>query len=195
MVWRSATLAAMWNPEQLRARLAALAAADPDLRSFGSTRHRYQLGATLSTAEIAAFETEYGIVLPAAYRTFLLEVGDGGAGPYYGLFALADERLPDYETEERRDSGHLAREFPHVSAWNAVELTEHEYNHARWNEGSLIVAEFGCGAFFRLVVSGPARGEVWFDDRAADAGITPVGEFAAWYLGWLNAAGVGRSGG
>jgi ABC-type Na+ transport system ATPase subunit NatA len=36
-----------------------------------------------------------------------------------------------------------------------------------------VLPEFGRGAYFRLVVTGPARGQVWFDDLASDQGITP----------------------
>jgi hypothetical protein len=36
-----------------------------------------------------------------------------------------------------------------------------------------------------LVVTGPARGQVWIDDRGADAGIDPETDFTDWYLGWL----------
>jgi hypothetical protein len=65
-------------------------------------------------------------------------------------------------------------------------MSEDEYFDLRWTAGSLIIAEFGCGAFHRLIVSGPARGQVWFDDCANDAGLTPGAEFEPWYLDWLT---------
>ncbi|MFJ9784253.1 hypothetical protein ACIRSS_32080 [Amycolatopsis sp. NPDC101161] len=44
-----------------------------------------------------------------------------------------------------------------------------------------------CGAYFRLVVTGPERGRLWFDDRGSDGGVSPVGAgFREWYLKWLN---------
>lgn len=179
----------MWDPERIHARLAVLRAGDTALSRFGAERHRYELGPTLSEPEVAAFEVEHHIELPESYRSFVLDVGDGGAGPYYGLFSLDDRRLPEYEKVERRQPDQLSTDFPHTTEWNAVELGEHEYGHERWSTGSLIVAEFGCGGFFRLVVSGPARGQIWFDDRASDAGLKPVGEFSRWYEEWLAGAG------
>ncbi|WP_232660616.1 hypothetical protein [Pseudonocardia sp. TRM90224] len=65
-------------------------------------------------------------------------------------------------------------------------ISEDEYFDVRRTAGSLIIAEFGCGAFHRLVVTGPARGQVWFDDRASDGGLSPQTDFRTWYEGWLE---------
>lgn len=47
------------------------------------------LGPVLSEAEISAFETAHGVLLPEAYRLFLKHLGSGGGGPpEYGLAAL-----------------------------------------------------------------------------------------------------------
>jgi hypothetical protein len=52
--------------------------------------------------------------------------------------------------------------------------------------GSMALCHFGCGAVFRLVVTGPGRGQVWFDDRGSDGGISPAAaDFRTWYLDWL----------
>lgn len=48
------------------------------------------LNPTLSESQLAAFENEYRIALPEEYRTFLLQVGDGGLGPGDGLTTLAE---------------------------------------------------------------------------------------------------------
>lgn len=47
----------------------------------------------------------------------------------------------------------------------------------------MIIDEYGCAAFHRLIVTGEARGQVWFDDRASDGALTPGPTFAAWYCG------------
>ena len=43
----------------------------------------------------------------------------------------------------------------------------------------------------RLVVTGENAGEVWFDNRSNDYGLTPIKyrgprAFLAWYEGWLD---------
>jgi hypothetical protein len=49
-------------------------------------RHRHQLGPVLTAAQVTTFEAEHSVTLPTAYRSFLLDVANGGAGPHYGLF-------------------------------------------------------------------------------------------------------------
>lgn len=185
----------MWDASDIQARLAVMSAEDPQLRRFGATRHRYRLGPILSEADVAAFEAHHRITLPDAYRSFLLTVGDGGAGPDHGLYPLSGDGLREDDGNERWQSGHLATPFPHTQRWspwesrdpNAVSNDEYLASFdARWVTGSLVIAEFGSGAFHRLVVTGPARGQVWFDDRAADGGLAPEADFPAWYQNWLH---------
>ncbi|MEU1591074.1 SMI1/KNR4 family protein [Micromonospora sp. NPDC005710] len=189
----------MWDVEDIRARLAAMRAEDRELQRFGARRHRYRFGPTLREADLAAFEGHHHITLPDTYRSFLREVGDGGAGPYCGLFPLDGEGLSDQDREERLRPGYLATPFPHTQAWNPAYhvpepgvpgpgdmMTEDEYFDERWTAGSLVIAEFGCGAFHRLIITGPTRGQVWFDDRAADGGLTPEADFPDWYQDWLH---------
>ena len=59
--------------------------ADPDCRFFGVDTHRYRFGPCLTDNDLQSIEAHYGITLPDDYRRFLLEIGNGGAGPGYGL--------------------------------------------------------------------------------------------------------------
>jgi SMI1 / KNR4 family (SUKH-1) len=182
----------VWSADAVRARLAAARAADPELRRFGADTHRYALGPPLDEAAVAEFEARHGVVLPAAHRSFLTEVGDGGAGPYYGLYPLDGSGLHPVDVDERARPGHLAAAFPHTVAWNPVyygphpEITEDDYSADEQTAGSLVICHYGCGALFRLVVTGPARGQVWFDDRCSGGGLTPGPDFATWYGDWLH---------
>jgi hypothetical protein len=57
---------------------------------FGAKRHKFVANPCLSEREIIEFETTHGLSLPADYRNFLMNVGNGGAGPAYGLFKLGE---------------------------------------------------------------------------------------------------------
>ncbi|MFJ5121733.1 SMI1/KNR4 family protein [Kitasatospora sp. NPDC088548] len=48
---------------------------------FGAIGHQFRLEPVLSPAELAELEAQIGVRLPQEYRTFLLTVGAGGAGP------------------------------------------------------------------------------------------------------------------
>jgi hypothetical protein len=61
--------------------------------------------------------------------------------------------------------------------------------------GLLYLCHLGCAYREALVISGPARGQMWADDSADDSGFRPLHEtdgtptdFARWYRGWLKQA-------
>ncbi|HEX3482215.1 MAG TPA: hypothetical protein VHT91_44675, partial [Kofleriaceae bacterium] len=63
----------------------ALAAADPGLRRFGASVHRYELAPPLDAAAVAALEHRLDAALPDDLRALVSELGAGGAGPGYGI--------------------------------------------------------------------------------------------------------------
>jgi hypothetical protein len=73
----------------IRDRLAMVRELDPKLRIFGADRHRYQLAPPIDAARLAEVGARFGVALPDGYRAFVTELGDGGAGPYWGLHPLA----------------------------------------------------------------------------------------------------------
>lgn len=84
---------------KLRRQLKRAGEKDPDFSRFGARSHKYQLKPPVSEETITAFEERFGISLLEGYRNFLLWIGDGGAGPFYGLYPLKTTepcQLPDY---------------------------------------------------------------------------------------------------
>lgn len=55
------------------------------LDEFGAEAHQFAMHAPITEHDLTAFESKHGVRLPEDYRAFLLAVGNGGAGPYYGL--------------------------------------------------------------------------------------------------------------
>ncbi|MFW9999011.1 MAG: SMI1/KNR4 family protein [Candidatus Hodarchaeota archaeon] len=74
-------------------------------------------GFTLSEEVIIKFETRHKIKLPLDYMTFLMEIGNGGTGPYYGGFPLGEY---DESAWKENDGfvGVLSKPFPYTSDWN-----------------------------------------------------------------------------
>ncbi|MGY0055809.1 SMI1/KNR4 family protein [Streptomyces sp. LZ34] len=177
--------------------------------------HNFELLPVLTEEQLRAVERRLGAELPEEYRTFLLEVSAGGAGPDYGLFPM---KPPSPDTPPA--TGHCALPFrPELTA----ELDEHEYAeprgadyqdddvfataYAAWDarhdelldavtEGTLCISSQGCAYYSLLVVTGPLRGTMWNDVRALGEGVAPVElrgktghvSFAEWYLDWLDYA-------
>src|SRR5260221_8063999 len=81
-------------------KLERLRDADQELSLYGAHQHRYRLGPPLADGDLRRFERQHRMSLPVEYRAFLLQAGNGGAGPYAGLFPLeaalinAGEGLP-----------------------------------------------------------------------------------------------------
>jgi hypothetical protein len=179
-----------WDRAEVVGRLDFMRHTDPGFTRFGAAAHRYSLNPPLAESEVTAFEARHGLSLPEDYRAFLLQVGDGGAGPYYGLFRLDRSHLPAQDGEDLLP-GFLAGAFPHERSWNELgdgsPKAEKEYFDPAHIRGSLKLSHQGCGYMVRLVLNGPQRGTLWEDGRCSDMGITPFAPgFAAWYLQWLG---------
>lgn len=159
--------------------------------------HRYRLEEPASEQEVAAFENAHSIVLPGDYRQFLLGVGNGAAGPGYGIWPLG-EGEDGASPQEMLDG--LSTPFIHTDAWNNAALLQEErgypdeeYYVYEQIAGALEIATDGCALYHLLVVSGPGRGQIWYDKRTEGKGIEPVRNssgqimhFAEWYMAWLD---------
>ncbi|MDG4859565.1 SMI1/KNR4 family protein [Streptomyces sp. T-3] len=178
-----------WDEDGVRTRLREMAAQDPGRERFGADTHRYELTAALPEAEIGAFEEHHGVDLPAEYRSFVAQVGNGPAGPGHGLMPLTvprpeagDEQAVDDLWAEDRLPGRIAAPFPLAEPLpgplkaSADELTR----------GTLLLAEEGCGMFIRLILNGPRAGEVWRIDPDWGGFVPARGGFRAWYTEWLR---------
>lgn len=180
-----------------KVRRAREAAAQP----FGLSGHGMVIHPPLTEDEVAAIEARSGVALPEEYRGFVTRVGDGGAGPGFGLFRLSGA------LREARADVHpelLATPFPHTNAWNPLQDPEviafwrradagevsQEDEELQWEReaaGTLPLCDEGGGYLHLLVVAGPARGTVWIDSRGADAGFIPLNAtFLHWYERWID---------
>src|SRR5262249_34188962 len=142
----------------------ALAAADPALRRFGASVHRYELAPPLDAAAIAALEHRLGAALPDELRELVTELGAGGAGRGYGLVPL------------ELTLGHSIGPTGQLVAAPAG---------APWSRG-LPLAHLGCGYIAVVALDGSARGEVWIDARAIGV-VRPIQPgVTALYLDWID---------
>jgi len=217
-----AVVASDWS--DVPGRLAALTAHPRAGSVFGTNGHHWQWEPPLAEDELAELESQLGVALPDDYRAFLLQVSRGGAGPAYGLFPLRriDGRWRwDGDGADLTVLEALRRPFPHTEAFNPADGlpdppkeedfdSEDKFNEAEdayWQHhdavafapehaiGLLYLCHLGCAYREALVISGPARGQMWADDTSADGGFRPLQEtdgspirFARWYRRWLEQA-------
>ena len=129
----------------------------------------------------------HGIKLPADYRAFLKYAGDGGAGPYYGIYPIKKwNDFADWLVDER-NPGFLALPCPLYPDMQREDDWEEDLDCESPYQGTISLGTQGCTYAMQLVVSGPYAGRVVYVD--AD-GQTPYmvrnGEFLEWYERWLD---------
>ncbi|MCC5646540.1 SMI1/KNR4 family protein [Nostoc sp. CHAB 5824] len=171
---------------QLKKKLTQLAILDATFEVFGSESHQYQFKPCLSNKDIQAFESRYNITLPSEYRNFLLEIGNGGAGPGYGLFGLSGVESENAISEKLYPKNYeiLSKPFPLTEAWNDLDLVvknntglvtnNDNYFNNKFIQGTLTITNYGCGIYAMLVITGDQSGKIWIDDRTNDNGIYPA---------------------
>jgi hypothetical protein len=100
----------------VRDRVLTLAESDQRHQVFGALGHTFRLEAPVEVEDLNRAEAQWGVTLPADYRTFLLTVGAGGAGPFYGLVELEHDGTGwgwrQYPHEGSTDIDRLAEPFP-----------------------------------------------------------------------------------
>lgn len=189
--------------KNIKEKLATLKALDKNFKVFGAKEHQYILNKILTEHEIKNIEKQYNITLPKEYRFFLKEIGDGGAGPYYGLHSFTEAL------------GWVGKEvnhpFPLEKSWlcNPKKLTEYgdyytkeflvesygknymQYiyipENDKMGQGVIALADQGCGYCSFLVITGKAKGKVWNDYSAGDGLMENTNKtFLDWYEEWLD---------
>jgi len=179
-------------------------------------RVRIQLNDPLSEPKVASFEQKHGVLLPPDYREFITRVGDGGGGPFYGVFPLGsmDDNFDMRQWHENDGLvGTLSKPFSFQDEWNDVSampaddlLNQDEDAYSKqiaafestyWSSdlmhGAIPICHEGCALRIWLVVSGEQAGKLWEDRRSEYKGLKPVrlmdgsrATFSGWYKEWLD---------
>ena len=171
---------------QVERKLELLRQRDTTLKVHGANRHRYELGPRLSDAELRRWEARHETPLPGEYRAFLQALGNGGAGPAYGLRPLTEDAAPAGGTFPLSRAQAEAR---------AREPIDEEGNFlAPPYEGpppaALWLCEHGCGEEDWLLVRGELSGGVWHTGDShfpwSDVTTGRLYGFLDWYECWLD---------
>lgn len=175
---------------------------------FGSYKHKYKLNACLTEEQVINFEHLNNIRLPYGYREFLIDVGNGGAGPAYGLNGidvneqkqsrLSERFLLDegYQLEDEEEKGYnclLDYEFDGTCTkcdrkdfcLQSTLYYGKDTDEYRYNNGTMIIVFTGCTYYNRLVLNGKHLGEIWCENQGE--GLIPsFDNFLNYYNKWLD---------
>lgn len=164
---------------RIRRKPAAIAFRPYRSHSFGEERHRFRLGAPLAAARLSAFEAEHDLLLPAAYRQFLLHIGGSGAGPFYGLVDPTARPVASIHTMDPPGEN---RGFDRVPAAGTT------------RDRFLSIAETGCFDLVLIALEGPLTGRVVIGNGSGWWGpnVSSAADFLAWYERWLDHMAAGK---
>ncbi|MBL0913748.1 MAG: SMI1/KNR4 family protein [Bacteroidia bacterium] len=152
---------------------------DPEEKVFGAFMHHYDVSGSISKETLEAFERQHKVQLPLEYRQYLLEVANGGAGPFYGMYALENCLLP-LDTPEKdylqRHPEHLSKPFPvtkeQVQAYDNGSIRDIELSKEAG--GYLFISEYGSGTFIIMPLNGPFTGSLWYMQKQQGQKLTYV---------------------
>ena len=142
----------------------------------------WRFGPPIERAQIQEFEAAHGIQLPEPYRSFLISKANGASGPpTLGLLRLEQSVVAHGAGPANRS---LADPFPLTEAWlweGREEAPDQARLQAVLSHGTLALGTDGDGMDYVLVVTGPARGQVWM---ITGEGALPIAsDFARWMHG------------
>ena len=147
--------------DRIKSKLKKARQKDRDLSDFGSDLHKYSLNKRITKEALAKLEQANKISLPEHFAQFLTEVGNGGAGPYYGIYEI-EKALTLTESPIALDCVLYPR-MP-KEEWNllagpyasAEEFSDEEYDAARERitGGMLNFGTQGCSYDMYIVIQG-----------------------------------------
>lgn len=166
---------------------------------FGAAKHKYILNEPLSEEQVVWFEEKYHVTLPDEYRDFVKTIGDGGAGPGYGLCALlGEENSPCCFIGE---PFLLEQDFDVDDYWDRIDcnssdcekcknkeeclMYETELGEYKYQSGSLTICYHGCTYYSRIIMNGNMSGEIWEESIGEGFKRFEV-NFIKWYERWLD---------
>jgi hypothetical protein len=191
---------------RVKAKLAKAKSADKNFKVFGASSHKYNLNRPATSQEVLAFETEYGVHLPEAYRAFITHIGNGGsshadsaAGPFYGVYPLGEnvDELVYTNTKEALVNPCIIHPKMSDEYWKSLTKIIDENDNISDNDfeqelskiyaGILPIGSQGCAYLHGIILNGPHQGRiVYLDVDRQKPQFAFENNFLDWYERWLD---------
>ena len=169
--------------------------ADPELKVFGASSHKYRFAPPINLQEVRAFEQKHDIKLPENYVRILTELGNGGPGPYYGLYPLSRIKT-DY-------SDHIGSDITFLDAsltpeiWKQVmqgldcvdDEEQYDADMRKVVANAVVIGTQGCTYDTMLMCAGSEAGKIINIDWNLEEDFPPKFTHMTleeWYLGFFR---------
>jgi hypothetical protein len=181
--------------DRIASKLELAKAKDIRYENFGAGNHKYLLDASAEVDEINIFELQNHITLPTDFIAFITTLGNGGAGPYYGMYKLGEF---GYMIANKSTTAFscIVNSSLTEDRWN--ELTDfdrktnsHDIEYYQKYDalfgGMLPIGTQGCSFQTMLILNGDFQGRVVSIDQDLQMPqVASEGNFLDWYEKWLD---------
>lgn len=160
---------------------------DKNCTVFGAKNHQYQLEPVVSLEQVRRYEQKYHIKLPSEYVFFITEVGNGGAGPDYGIWGIDTKDLPPLEETEITTPTPLITPELTQEQWEI--LLENNDDDFDVTEGTFCAGTKGCTYFNYIISSGIYENTVYYFDANYEESSPPFVlsmTFLEWYAAYFS---------
>ena len=158
------------------------------LTCFGAESHKFRLNPPIAEPILNGFEAKHRIKLPPHYRSFLKLAGNGGAGPYYGIYRLEQwDDFLDWATDHA-PTDLINRPSPlHPAMKRHSDWVIQFPNCVSPYQGMISIGSQGCTYAMGLIVTGEYSGRVVYLDADGQAPyVVREPDFLSWYERWLD---------
>jgi len=167
---------------------------DKEYKVFGASKHKYKLNPPASMDEIRALEVELNITFPEEFVYFYTRIGNGGAGPYYGLYSV-EEIKRNCEGKQDDNIQPLIDSNLSYATWyklmKQMEADDDAYDeiYQQVCSGAVIIGTQGCTFDNLLMFKGSEAGKIVYIDWNLDGEYPPVltgTSFLEWYVNFYE---------
>ncbi|WP_238188252.1 SMI1/KNR4 family protein [Paenibacillus sp. L3-i20] len=184
--------------DRIKSKLEKALRKDTAFSVFGASSHKYKVNEKLRAKELTEWQEKNQVTLPEPYTQFLTEIGNGGAGPYYGIYSI--EKATSYTDSDDALAAKCVL-YPSMpkEEWNHLieplisdeDIPDSEYDAARnmVMSGLLCIGTQGCEYDMYLVLEGEHKGKIVY--TSAFYSNHPFffvydNNFLDWYERWLD---------
>lgn len=193
--------------DRIKNKLSQAMRKDADFSVFGASSHQYRVKEKLTAKELADWQAHNQVTLPEPYAQFLTKIGNGGAGPYYGIYSI--EKAASYTERQALLAKSVLHPGMTKEEWNHLiepltkdeDIPDEEYDEAcnKVLGGMLCIGTQGCEYDMYLVLEGKYRGRiVYTSDFHPDHPFSLSMKTAFWTgtsAGWMKLFWIMISGG
>ena len=157
---------------------------ETDFKAYGASTHKYLLNPPAEHSLIEAFEEKFEVSLPEEYVGYLTQLGNGGAGPQYGITPLTTSVSEFWAARYAQPFKMHPR--PKMKPEDPITHIDPKLFNEMLN-GLHYIGEFGY-TITCLIVKGEEKGRVAYIDEEGRCppSLAEENSFLDWYECWVS---------